>query len=519
MENIEYLKAQTTSLINLYNAKRYEDVIQKGKALIKKFPNQLLFYNATSLSLSAIGKDEEALELLKQALSQQNNNIHVLNNLGLINGNLNRNKLAREYYDKALSINGKFIDALINLANLNLKENKIKETKNCLDTAAKESKIPQSDIVVNLALGQYHQHLGNFKDAIECFNIVNKLNPENVVADKSISLIHKYKNKDDPHLKYMEEKIKKVTDNENLQHLYFALGKAYEDLKEYKKSFKFLNLANQIADKKFNYNIEEQKLLFSGIKEFFKDFIKFKKLESNKKIIFIVGMPRSGTTLAEQILSSHKDVYGAGELSYLDFAVKENLLNNGKFLNNNILNVENERLIRIQKSYLDGIDLFSYNEEYIVDKAPLNFKWIGIIKILFPKSKIIHCKRDAMDVCLSNYKNNFASKTVGFSYNLKKLGEFFNLYKNLMIFWQKNIADDIFQLSYEELISNQEKITKNLINFCGLSWDEKCLKPHENKKAVSTASLAQVRSPIYKSSVKKWKVFDKELEDLKKIIL
>ena len=221
-------------MINLYNAKRFEDVVSKGKILIKKFPNQLLFYNATSLSLSAIGKDEEALKILAQALSQQNNNIHVLNNLGLINGNLNKNKIAREYFDKALLINENFIDTLVNLANLNLKENRIQEAKECLDKAAKTSKIPETDIIIYSALGQYYQHVGNFKEAINCFNIVNKLNPENVIADKGISLIHKYKNKDDEHLKLMEGKLNKINDKENLQHLFFALGKAYEDLNEYK---------------------------------------------------------------------------------------------------------------------------------------------------------------------------------------------------------------------------------------------------------------------------------------------
>ena len=222
MDNLEYLKKQTQILINLYNAKRYEEVILKGKVLIKKFPNQLLFYNATSLSLSATGKDEEALKILSKALSQQNNNIHVLNNLGLINGNLNKNTLAREYYDKALSVKENFIDALVNLANLNLKENKIGETKECLDKAAKASDNPQSDIIIYSALGQYHQHLGNFNEAIDCFNTVNKLSPNNVIADKGISLIHKYRSKDDPHLKVMEEKLNTIQDDEILQHLYFA---------------------------------------------------------------------------------------------------------------------------------------------------------------------------------------------------------------------------------------------------------------------------------------------------------
>ena len=519
MENIEYLKTQTSILINLYNAKQYEEVISKAKVLMKKFPSQLLFYNVISLSLSAIGKDEEALKILSKAINQQNNNIHVLNNLGLINGNLNKNKLAREYYEKALSINGNFIDALVNLANLNLKENKIKETKECLDKASQISKLPETDIIVNLALGQYHEHLGNFDQAINYFNIVNKLNPENVVADKSISLIHKYQNKDDPHLKLMEQKLNSGVSKDNLRHLYFAIGKAYEDLKEYKKSFSYLNLGNKITDKEFNYNIDSQKKLFSNIKELFINFDPTKTLKSEKKIIFVIGMPRSGTTLAEQILSSHKKVYGAGELSFLEFAVKEILKVNDSFLDKDINNINIEKLKKVQQEYINGIDLFNYKEEYIVDKAPLNFKWVGLIKLIFPESKIIHCKRDAMDICFSNFKNNFASKTIGFGYNLKKLGIYYNLYKDLMIFWKNKFDNDIFDLSYEELINNQKETTKNLIKFCDLEWDENCLSPHKNDKAVSTASLAQVRSPIYSSSIKKWENYSDELKELKEIIM
>lgn len=519
MENNEYLKKQTSILINLYNAKRHDDVILKGKILIKKFPSQLLFYNATSLSLSAIGKDEEALIILNQALSQQNNNIFVLNNLGLINGNLNKNKLAREYYIKALSINENFIDSLINLANLNLKENRIEDAKECLIRAMKASKQPQTDEIVNLSFGQYYQSIGKFKEAINCFNIVNKLNPNNVAADKGISLIHKYLSKKDKHLETMRNKLKTINDDESLQQLYFALGKAYEDLKEYKESFGYLILANKIADKKLNYNINDQKELFVNIKKLFKNHQKLTSLKSEQKIIFVLGMPRSGTTLAEQILSSHKKIYGAGELSYLDFSIKENLMNNNKFIEEHLEDIDRAKLTKVQKEYSNGIGLFDYKEDYIIDKAPLNFKWIGFIKILFPKSKIIHCNRDSMDVCFSNFKNSFASKTVGFSFNLEKLGIYFNLYKDLMLFWKDKFKNDIFELSYEELVSNQEEITKKLINFCELEWDEKCLSPHKNTKGVSTASLAQVRSPIYKSSIKKWKEYDKELDQLKKIIL
>ncbi len=518
MENSENLKKQASTLVNLYNSKNFEDVIKKGKLLIKKYPNQLLFYNATSLSLSAIGKNEEALKLLKNALNQENNNIHVLNNLGLISGILNKNELARSYYEKALSINENFIDALVNLANLNLKENRVNEAKSFLDKAASLSKSHQTDIIIYSALGQYHQYVGNFKEAIECFNTVNKINPINVIADKGISLVHKYTDENDPHLKLMEQKIEKIKDQENLQHLYFALGKAYEDLKKFDKSFKYISYGNKIADKKFNYNIGDQRKLFKDIKKLFENSKIDKKIEPKKKIIFIVGMPRSGTTLVEQILSCHNKIYGAGELAYLDIAIKENLMKNDEFIKEKIGDFDSKSFINVQEAYMRGINLFDYKEEFLVDKAPLNFKWIGIIKIIFPNSKIIHCKRDPMDVCFSNFKNNFSSKVIGFCYNLKKLGAYYNLYKDLMTFWNEKFDEDIFNLSYEELINNQEKVTKDLIEFCDLEWDENCLSPHKNNKTVATASLAQVRSPIYKTSIKSWENYKNELEEIKKII-
>ena len=229
-------------------------------------------------------------------------------------------------------------------------------------------------------------------------------------------------------------------------------------------------------------------------------------------------MPRSGTTLAEQILSSHKKIYGAGELSFLEFAIKDNLLKNNKFINDTINEVDIEKLTSIQSEYIKGIKSFDHNEKMIIDKAPLNFRWIGFIKMIFPNSKIIHCTRDPMDICFSNFKNNFSSKTVGFSYNLEKIGIYYNLYKDLMLFWKERLKNDIFELSYEELIKDQEKTTKKLIEFCDLEWDENCLSPHKNEKIVSTASLAQVRSPVYKSSVKKWENYSEELKKLKILI-
>ena len=521
----KYLETQASVLINLYSAKKFDDVVQKGKVLIKKFPDQIIFYNATALSLSALGKNSEALQILKKALELNPKNINVLNNLGLINSNLNKNKEAREYLEKVISINNKFPDALLNLGNLDLKEGKTKSAKDKLSSALTLSKNTQSDLIINTALGNLNQQLGNFEDARSNFDIVNKINPLSTTADKSISTIHKYLNKDDPHLVSMLKKLEKIKDNENLQPLYFALGKAYEDIKEYKTSFKYIKLGNDIADKLIKYNISKDKKLFFEIKRLFEPSNETKEIDSEKKIIFILGMPRSGTTLVEQIISSHNEVYGAGELSYMEDITK-NLINyktqkeadlSSYF--KDIKQFKYEKLKLAQLEYIERLKSHDFKEKIITDKAPLNFRWIGLIKMIFPNSKIIHCERNGMDTCYSNFKNAFSGASLGFCYNLEKLGNYYNMYKDLMSFWNSKFNDQIYNLSYEKLINNKDLEVKNLLKFCELSWDEKCLNPHLNKKTVATASLAQVRTPVYKSSVDKWKNVEDELKDLKNIIL
>ncbi len=519
MNDTENLQKQLVVLINLYNSKNYKEAIQKGKGLIKKFPNQIVFYNATALSLAAINRHTEGLNILKEALNLQPENIHVLNNIGLINQNNNNTRVAREYFEKAIALNENFIEALVNLGNLELTEKNLYKADEYLKKALTLSNTKETDEVVNMALGNLNQQTGDFKNAMINFKTINKINPNNTGADKSISLIHKYENINDEHLKSMQKKLTFNIDDDNKQKLYFALGKAYEDIKDYKNSFYYSNEGNKIADKFYKYNLNNDIKLFNQIKEIFKIDEKKNYLKNDKKIIFIVGMPRSGTSLAEQIISAHKSVYGAGELSFLTESINKNLIMNNEFTFNNINEISHSKLNQIQDEYNDKLKSFDYKENIITDKAPLNFKWIGFIRKIFPSSKIVHCSRDPMDVCYSNFKNSFQSSSLAFCYDMQKLGGFYKIYKDLMLFWNNLFPDDIFNLSYEKIINDQENETKNLLKFCELEWDPNCLSPHKNKKTVATASLAQVRSPIYKSSIKKWENYSDQLLDLRKLIL
>jgi tetratricopeptide (TPR) repeat protein len=514
MTNIDYLKKQASSVLNLYRVKKFEEVINKCKVLIKKFPEQVVFYNAMALSFASLNKNEEGLRILNKALKYHNNNILVLNNIGLLNSNLNNNKLSREYYDKVLSLNSNFVDVHVNKANLELKENNVKESEKLFLKAKSLCKNIQQKEIVNIGLGQLYQQIGNFEKSINIFNEILKDNPLNTVIHKLISESRTYKSKDDDHLKKMIALLNQVKDPDLLHNLYFSLSKAFEDVGSYEQSFNYLREGNKILDAKFNYDIRKDFNLFEDLKNF---FLKnnLKDLENSNKFIFIVGMPRSGTTLTEQIISSHSSVYGAGELPFLTmginkFLLKEDLIKKKK--------ISMDQLQDIKNFYLKGTKSFQSNNKIIIDKAPLNYRWIGFIKKLFPNSKIIHCQRDPMDTCFSNFKNSFKSNAMSFGNCIVKLGQYFNLYKNLMNFWNNQYPNTIYNLSYENLTSNQEAETKKLIEFCELDWENNCLLPHQNKNRISTASLAQARLPVYKTSINKWKNYSKYLKELEDII-
>jgi hypothetical protein len=320
----------------------------------------------------------------------------------------------------------------------------------------------------------------------------------------------------------MENKIKDQSLN-NFQkiELYFALGKAYENIKHYKKSFENYKLGNTIKRDATKYQINDDVTLFENIKSSFSN-INFQNLDNvgnkSNKMIFILGMPRSGTTIVEQIIANHKNVYGAGELKDLTEIIRENFLVNDKIRFPEKFNIKDQAFFNnMGTKYLENLDRYNANKNYITDKAPLNFRWIGLIKLILPKSKIIHCTRDPKDICLSLFKNIFEGQ-LNFSYSLEEVGKYYKLYQNLMEFWKQLLPDFIYDISYEKLVKNQEFESRKLLDFCNLDWDKNCLTFYKNKRGIITASFVQARKPIYKNSVKSWQKYENELLPLFKIL-
>ena len=186
-------------------------------------------------------------------------------------------------------------------------------------------------------------------------------------------------------------------------------------------------------------------------------------------MIFICGMPRSGTTLVEQIVASHDEVYGAGELVYLQQVIKKNFFKDQKLDKQKI--IENKSFPKniISTEYLDYFNIYNLNKDVITDKAPQNFRWLGFIKIFFPNSKIIHCYRNSRDNCLSLFKNSFASSMMNWSNRSEDIADYYNSYIELMTFWKNKISNFILDVEYEKLVNNKNDEIKKIIKFCDLS--------------------------------------------------
>jgi hypothetical protein len=248
--------------------------------------------------------------------------------------------------------------------------------------------------------------------------------------------------------------------------------------------------------------------LFGRLKKLYPS-ITFKSVDelSNIRPVFILGMPRSGTTLVEQIVSSHSEVTGAGELGYVRSFGDEHIAKGETEPNV-------EMILEFRGNYINSLKKRCGGRSIVTDKMPHNFQYIGLILSAFPEAKVIHVNRDPAATCWSNYKHYFPSKKLGYSYDLDDTVTYFSLYKDLMKFWLYHYGDRIYNLNYDKLTVNQDDETRRLIKYLELNWEDNCLSPQNNKRNVLTASQQQVRKKVYQGSSQQWRKFEPYLNNV-----
>lgn len=301
--------------------------------------------------------------------------------------------------------------------------------------------------------------------------------------------------------------------------LHFALGKAHDDLGEWETAFQHLLAGNATHRALYPYDELTMMADFEAIAGSYTPEVlcaHAHKGETSTRPVFIVGMPRSGTSLAEQILASHSNVYGAGELN--DFEHEADRLagptasDRGGSAYYEI--IKNALLRDLGSGYLARIEAKTPPAWRTIDKMPLNFRLVGLIHLALPNAHIIHMRRDPADTCFSCFANRFAGN-LNWAYDLAEIGRYFGAYERLMAHWRAALPEGVMlEMRYEDLVADLEGQTRRMLDHCGLEWDPRCLDFDRTERSVRTASAVQVRKPIYQSSVKRWRAYERWLGPL-----
>jgi len=543
----DYAEAHNNLGITLHELGQFDEAAKCYKKALEIQPDYVEVHNNLGNTLNFLGHTDEALNSYKQALSINPDYVDANNNIGIIYHEMGQLDEAIKCYEKVISINPANAEAYNNLGVTFNKLTQFHEAINYYKQAFAINpnydeahfnlgvtlyELGQSDealnsfrqaLIINPNYDDAHNNIGNileelgqFDEAFSSYVHALAINPDNTEFHRNLASMKNYK-KGDTQLIKMQSLLStnNLSQSERI-HLCFALAKAYADLGEKDKLFQVLNEGNQLRKEELNYSIDMDLNDHSLFKKMFISNIQNSSSYNPLKFspIFIVGMPRSGTSLVEQIISSHHKVYGAGELSALDNLIAP--IMNDYVTHNNSLSEEN--FLSIRQGYSNNILNLNASEGIITDKMPTNFKNIGFILKAFPEAKIIHLKRDAMATCWSIYQLYFPDKSMGFPYNMEDLGRFYNSYTEMMAFWHELFPNQIYDISYENLTNNQEEESRKLLNFCELEWDKNCLDFHKNKRAVKTASSLQVRDKMYQGSSDVWKKYKVHLNPMMKIL-
>lgn len=486
--------------------------LKRNKILSKKHSLRAEKLLQKALALHKAGYIQGAVTLCQSILKKYPNYYHAMNLLGFIAHQIGQYELAISHFDQTLTVKPNFAEAHNNLGFALQALGRVEEAKACYEQALA---IKPNFAGAHNNLGNIFHELGQIEEAIASYEQALNAEPDLVMTHYNLAMIKPRQEQ----LPIMEKLLTNPSISEkDAMHCHFALGKIFEDAKSFTKSFEHYIKGNTLKRKMITYDSQYFSAFVDRlIKIYSINYLQKKNTcgSDSKLPVFIVGMPRSGTTLIEQIVSSHPQAYGAGELLSFERIEKTiaKLFEASSPYPECMSLCNNPTLLRFSAEYLEELGNHSQDAIRITNKMPDNFLKIGLIKTLFPHARIIHCKRNAMDTCTSIFLNYFANG-LKYSFDLTEIGQYYLDYTRLMEHWSTLFPSEILDVQYEELVMNQEIVSRQLIEHLGLEWDEKCLDFHNNKRAVRTTSNMQVRRPIYRNSINRWKHYEKHLEPL-----
>jgi tetratricopeptide (TPR) repeat protein len=486
-------------------------------------PHDAKAHNSLGVVYRGLGRLADAEDCYRAALAITPQAAELHNNLGNTLREQGRIELAQASYRHAAALDGTLAEPLFNLGNTLRAQALQVEAEDCYRRALA---IDPGYLMALNNLGLCLKKQGRLEEASACFESAIAIKPDFLQSQCNLAPFRHY-TADDPHLHVVEQQQHQLPALPVAGRIsyWFALGKMREDAGRYADAFAAYAEGNRLQRQELPYDEAAEVGLMQRLRGVFSaEFIAAGPAPdpSARVPVFIVGMPRSGTTLIEQILSSCAGVHGAGELTDLDdmlHVVGHRAGDTGIAYPEAVVGLAPAALRRLGEAYIERVWQLAPDAERITDKLPANFLHVGMIRRMLPQAKIIHAMRDPMDSCFSCYARLFEGGNLPFSYDLGSVGRYYVRYIQLMQHWQEVLPRaSMLELRYEDMVADTEGQARRLLDYLGLPWDERCLDFHRNQRVVRTASIAQVRKPIYHSSVARWKHFDTQLMSLQKIV-
>ncbi|MFL2892451.1 MAG: tetratricopeptide repeat-containing sulfotransferase family protein [Candidatus Pelagibacter sp.] len=503
----EIYKIIIFSELNEKNFNKAKIVSEKLLDLVNDAETNYIHGNVLKLQ----NKFKEATIFYEKAIDYKKDYFEAYNNLATSQKNIGLKDKAFENYKHAINLKKNNLEAHYNLANLLYDEKRFDEARENYEKVIEiDNNFPQSYLLIGLI----NSVQGNFEEAKNYF--LKATQKDKFLTEAYVYYVNTRKiDKNDKIIKILEELIShRDLHPKYEQDISFALSKVYFDVENIDLGFKYLKNAKKLYLKKIDFSIEGEKKSFRKVKKFF-SLNKFTKIDfkDNYKVypIFILGMPRSGTSLLEQIISTHSEVFGAGELNTMPKIFYEANWNE---------KTNPEELFKfVRREYLSNIEKIQTSKRLLIDKMPFNFFSVGFILNSIPEAKIIHMSRNPMAVCWSNYRSNFFDNIgMDYAHKLESIAEYYIIYNEMMNFWREKYPMSLIEVDYDKFVLDYETNSKSVIAKIGLNWENQILKFYENNRAVETNSLLQVRSKVYQDSSQKWKKYEKHLKPIMDIL-
>lgn len=468
------------------NARAFSDAEEIFRRIVDIAPRFMLAWHDLSTALKEQDREEDAEQVLQSAISIDPDNAISHYYLAAIFAKLGKTEDSAKSYKHATELDPKLVGA-------------------------------------HLGLGHVLKTLGDVDAGIAAYRQAIALRPNFGEIYFSLSNLKTFRFTDEE-IEDMASRIDQENlDTDSVVHFAFSLGKAYEDNKDYDKAFEYYLRGNEEHRNLISYDpvqteLAHEKLKATFTQEFFENINISNVGNPDSSPIFIVGLPRSGSTLLEQILASHSQVQGTSELP--DLGIVSQMISNkakGRAFPGGILQMSNEEITHLGDEYIRRTKRYRSGTPFFTDKMPNNFAHVGLLSAILPNAKVIDARRHPLDSCVGSFKQHFA-KGQTFTYDMFELGEFYLHYDNLMCHWNEVLPGKVLRVQYEDVVQNLDAQVERILDHCGLPFEQACVNFHETKRSVRTASSEQVRQPIYSGSVNTWQRFDSHLEPLKDIL-